>query len=278
MSTEHDHGLPDRGAEDRLWRRWVSIAAGSFIAVSLVFGLLILPLREEAQFDPWGAICRAIGIRSDAPASSAGKPTEPSASSVTWSAKTRVALMDGNPTKGGSVVKDTCAACHGETGISVDPEQFPNLAGQTEAAIFKQLRDFQTGARASDIMAPMAQALSDEQTRDVAAYFAAQKPAETNNAASAAAAGIIELARNGSPARGIPSCDSCHGASRSGPEEAPVLVGRSATYLEGQLKNFVSADRWNDMFARMRTIAKQLSPEEIHGLALYYGASGAAKP
>ena len=195
-----------------------------------------------------------------------------------WSAKTRVALMDGNPTKGGSVVKDTCAACHGETGISVDPEQFPNLAGQTEAAIFKQLRDFQTGARASDIMAPMAQALSDEQMRDVAAYFAAQKPAETNNAASAAAVGIIELARNGSPARGIPSCDSCHGASRSGPEEAPVLVGRSATYLEGQLKNFVSADRWNDMFARVRTIAKQLSPEEIHGLALYYGASGAAKP
>ncbi|MES1179637.1 MAG: hypothetical protein ABUL43_00410, partial [Hyphomicrobium sp.] len=72
--------------------------------------------------------------------------------------------------------------------------------------------------------------------------------------------------------------DSCHGASRGGPDEAPVLVGQSASYLEGQLKNFGSADRRNDLFARMRTIAKQLTPEEIHGLALYYGVSGSPKP
>ncbi len=277
MSTDHDHGSPDARAEDRLWRRWVIIAAGTFVVASLVVGLIVLPLREEAQFDPWGAICRAIGIRSTAPIAT-GKPSEPPASSVTWSATTRLSLLGSNPAKGGSVVKDTCAPCHGETGVSVDPEQFPNLAGQTEEAIFKQLRDFQTGARASDIMAPIAQSLTEDQTRDVAAYFAAQKPAGAKTGASAAAAGIIELARDGSPARAIASCDSCHGASRSGPEEAPVLVGQSASYLEGQLKNFASAARRNDMFARMRTIAKQLSPEEIHGLALYYGVPSAAKP
>ncbi len=277
MSTDHDHGSRDTEAEDRLWRRWVSIAAGAFIAASLLVGLIVLPLREEAQFDPWGAICRAIGIRSDAPVATA-KPSEPPASSVTWSATTRLALLGGNPAGGSSIVKDTCAACHGEAGISVDPEQFPNLAGQTEEAIFKQLRDFQTGARASDIMAPIAQSLTEDQTRDVAAYFAAQKPAGATTGAAAAPAGIVKLAREGSPTRGIASCDSCHGASRSGPEEAPVLVGQSSSYLEGQLKNFASAARKNDLFARMRTIAKQLSPEEIRGLALYYGVSGAAKP
>jgi cytochrome c553 len=277
MSTDHDHGSHDAQAEDRLWRLWVSIAAGTFIAASLVVGLIVLPLREEAQFDPWGAICRAIGIRSDAPVAAA-KPSEPPASSVTWSATTRLALLGGNPASGSAVVKDTCAACHGETGISVDPEQFPNLAGQTEEAIFKQLRDFQTGARASDIMAPIAQALTEDQTRDVAAYFAAQKHDGAKTGAATAPADIVKLAREGSPTRGIASCDSCHGPSRSGPEEAPVLVGQSASYLEAQLKNFASTARKNDMFARMRTIAKQLSPEEIHGLALYYGVSGSAKP
>jgi cytochrome c553 len=277
MTSDLDPGSSDRRSEDRLWRRWASIAAGTFVVTSLVVGLVVLPLREEAQFDPWDAICRAIGIRSGAPTATR-KSTEPPASGVTWSAATRLALMSGNPASGSSVVKDTCAPCHGETGISVDPQQFPNLAGQTEEAIFKQLRDFQGGSRASDIMGPIAQSLTEAQIRDVAAYFAEQKPVSASGGASSAPAKISELARNGDPARGIPSCDSCHGPSRSGPEEAPVLVGQSASYLEEQLKKFASTDRKNDMFARMRTIAKQLDPEEIHGLVLYYGASVAAKP
>ncbi len=279
MSTDHDQGSPDGQEEDRLWRLWVSIATGTFIAVSLVVGLIILPLRDEAKFDPWGAICRAIGIQNNGTTAFAGKSGGPPASSVTWSAATRIALMDANPTRGGAIVKDTCAACHGETGVSADPEQFPNLAGQTEEAIFKQLRDFQTGARASDIMGGIAQSLSEDQMRDVAAYFSAQKPVGANNTAAAAAgADIVELAHDGSPSRGIASCDSCHGSSHSGPEEAPVLAGQSASYLEGQLKNFASGARKNDLYARMRTIAKQLSPQELHGLALYYGEPAAATP
>lgn len=277
MSTDQDHGSPERRAEDRLWRFWVSIAAGTFVVVSLLVGLIVLPLGGEARFDPWGAICRAIGIRKDAPTAT-GKTSGPPASSVTWSPGTRLALLGASPASGSTIVKETCAACHGETGVSVDPQQFPNLAGQTEEAIFKQLRDFQTGARASDIMAPIAQALTEAQTRDVAAYFAAQKRVEAVGGSPTAPANIVELARIGAPARGIPSCYSCHGQSRSGPEEAPVLFGQSASYLEDQLKKFASAERRNDMFARMRTIAKQLSPEEMHGMAIYYGDGGAAQP
>ncbi|MBY0561124.1 c-type cytochrome [Hyphomicrobium sp.] len=277
MSTDQDKGPPDRRAEDRLWRFWVSIAAGTFVVASLLVGLVVLPLREEARFDPWGAICRAIGIRKDAPTAT-GKSSDPPASSVTWSEGTRLGLLAANPASGGTIVKDTCAACHGEAGVSVDPQQFPNLAGQTQEAIFKQLRDFQTGARTSDIMAPIAQALTEAQTKDVAAYFAAQKPVEAVGSSPSVSANIVELAHIGAPARGIPSCYSCHGQSRSGPEEAPVLFGQSASYLEDQLKKFASAERRNDMFARMRTIAKQLSPEEMHGMAMYYGNSRPAKP
>jgi cytochrome c553 len=244
----------------------------------LLVGLIILPLRDEAKFDPWGAICRAIGIPTEATTAFAGKSAGHPSSSVTLSAATRLALMEANPRRGSTIVKDTCAACHGETGVSSDPEQFPNLAGQTEEAIFKQLKDFQTGARASDIMAPIAQSLTEDQMRDIAAYFAAQKPGGASKTAPAVGTDIVELARDGSPSRGIPSCESCHGASHSGPEEAPVLAGQSASYLEGQLKAFATGGRRNDVFARMRTIAKQLSPQELHGLALYYDEPAAATP
>lgn len=109
--------------------------------------------------------------------------------------------------------------------------------------------------RASDIMAGIAQSLGVDQMRDVAAYFAAQKPVGANKAASAAAAtDIVQPVHDGSPSRGIASCDSCHGASRSGPEEAPVLAGQSASYLEGQLKAFASGARKNDLYARMRQL------------------------
>jgi cytochrome c553 len=63
----------------------------------------------------------------------------------------------------------------------------------------QQLRDFQTGSRASDIMAPIAQALTEAQTRDVAAYFAAQKPVGVNGGSPSAPANIVELARSGDP-------------------------------------------------------------------------------
>jgi cytochrome c553 len=67
-----------------------------------------------------------------------------------------------------------CAACHGATGISAVP-MYPNLAGQKEMYLAKQLRDFKSGARKDPIMAPMAMALSDEDVANVAAYFASLK-------------------------------------------------------------------------------------------------------
>jgi cytochrome c553 len=64
-----------------------------------------------------------------------------------------------------------CAACHGAAGISAVP-MYPNLAGQKEAYLAKQLKDFKTGKRKDPVMAPMAMALSDEDIANVAAYYA----------------------------------------------------------------------------------------------------------
>jgi cytochrome c553 len=52
---------------------------------------------------------------------------------------------------------------------------------------------------------------------------------------------------------------------------APILLGQSASYLEQQLKNFAADASSNDIFERMRTIAGELTPDEMHRLAIYYG-------
>ncbi|MBA6338210.1 MULTISPECIES: cytochrome c [unclassified Colwellia] len=67
-----------------------------------------------------------------------------------------------------------CAACHGAAGISAVP-MYPNLAGQKEAYLAKQLKDFKAGKRKDPVMGPMAMGLSDEDIANISAYYASLK-------------------------------------------------------------------------------------------------------
>jgi len=67
-----------------------------------------------------------------------------------------------------------CAACHGASGVSALP-MYPNLAGQKEAYIIKQLKDFKAGTRKDPVMSSMAAPLSDEDVVNLAAYFSSLK-------------------------------------------------------------------------------------------------------
>ncbi len=66
-----------------------------------------------------------------------------------------------------------CAACHGATGTSVNP-MWPNLAGQHELYLAKQIKDFRDGARKDPMMAPLVAGLSDADIANLAAFYAAQ--------------------------------------------------------------------------------------------------------
>jgi len=68
----------------------------------------------------------------------------------------------------------TCAGCHGATGISAVPT-YPNLAGQKEAYIVKQLKAFKDGSRKDPTMNAMAAPLTDADMDNVAAYYAGLK-------------------------------------------------------------------------------------------------------
>lgn len=68
----------------------------------------------------------------------------------------------------------TCGACHGATGISAVP-MYPNLAGQKEVYLVKQLKDFKSGARKDPVMGAMAMPLTEADIANISAYYASLK-------------------------------------------------------------------------------------------------------
>jgi cytochrome c553 len=64
----------------------------------------------------------------------------------------------------------SCAGCHGAEGISSNP-MWPNLAGQKEGYLVKQMKAFRDGTRADPMMTPMSKPLSDADIDNLAAYF-----------------------------------------------------------------------------------------------------------
>jgi cytochrome c553 len=114
----------------------------------------------------------------------------------------------------------------------------------------------------------------DRALADVAAYFAGQqKRNPLPSTLASPAPNIQQLIELGDPARALPPCAACHRDGSGGPIETPVLYEQRYEYIVARLRNYASGARRNDVYARMRTIAAKLSPEEIDGVARYY-ASG----
>ncbi len=67
----------------------------------------------------------------------------------------------------------TCAACHGEAGVSAIG-MYPNIAGQYANYLEHSLKDYKSGARKNAIMGAQAVNLSDEEIRQLARWYAAQ--------------------------------------------------------------------------------------------------------
>jgi cytochrome c553 len=74
--------------------------------------------------------------------------------------------------KSGASLAEKCEACHGLDGLSKIVEA-PNLAGQNEQYLTKQLMAFKTGERQNDLMSIVAPTLSDKDIEDLAGYYSA---------------------------------------------------------------------------------------------------------
>ena len=179
-----------------------------------------------------------------------------------------------DPAKGKAIAETVCVACHGADGNSPAAAN-PSLAGQGADYLYKQLSNFKSvdgkpAARNNAIMGGMVAALSDEDMRNLAAWFSSQKlkPAVARDESKIALG--QKIWRQGDLKKGIPACAGCHGPAGAGlPAQYPRLSGQYAEYTEAQLKAFRSDERNNDPEQMMRTIAAKMSDVEMKAVAEY---------
>lgn len=258
-------------SSDPRFRNWI-VATVVLFLIAVAVGFVWLPSAQQGSgaLDLWSAICRAVGLpgnRDAAPSRVAGQPS----STVAWTVATRQLMTRGDGVRGAAIAT-TCNNCHGANGISADAA-IPNLAGQSVAAIYKQLEDYKSGRRNPAVMGVYVSTLSKEQLLDLATHFASFPSPYKNTTTSAGIAdpGARNLVEAGSPLRGIASCAACHGPLGLTPG-APDLRGQQRAYLEEQMQAFKAGNRRNDISEQMRSVARPLTNDEIARLAAYYSS------
>jgi len=167
----------------------------------------------------------------------------------------------------GQALSVTCQACHTADGSRGAPAN-PILQAQHPEYLVKQLVEFKAGKRKNAIMQGFAATLSEEDMKNVSAFYASKvaKPGFAKNKDSIALGERIY--RGGLSAKGIPACAGCHSPNGAGiPAQNPRLGGQHAEYTETQLTTFRSGARGNN--AQMMTIAGKMSDAEIKAVSDY---------
>ncbi len=166
-----------------------------------------------------------------------------------------------------------CVACHGQAGITPTGGIFPNLAGLTPEYVAKQLADFRQGTRKQPLMNTIAQALTEQEIGQLAAYYGtlAGPPLHVGEAGGEAARKLDQV---GDGARALPACANCHGLRGMG--EGPLLprlAGQSKEYFADQINAFRNGSRQNDDVGVMRAFAQRLTDAEVDALGQYYAGA-----
>lgn len=158
---------------------------------------------------------------------------------------------------------ELCAACHGDNGIS-QTENIPSLAGQQDQFIQWQLVFFRSGARKNEQMQPIVEQITNEDIRNLGAYFASltppKPPASDDNP---------DLSKKGAQAAVGRRCASCHTDSYAGTKAVARLAGQREEYLVKALRDYKSGVRSGGAGAAMSDVAYPLSDEEIVALSHY---------
>jgi cytochrome c553 len=164
----------------------------------------------------------------------------------------------------GAAKAEACMACHGPGGISQTPET-PSLAGQPDNFLQWQLVYFRSGTRKSPVMQPMAAALKDDDIRNLAAFFAAQKPPragsppDANDPLFAAGRKVVQGNR----------CVACHKEDFSGTQATPRIAGQREDYLLKALRDFKAGRRIGGGVAAMADVVYPLNDDDLRALARF---------
>jgi cytochrome c553 len=183
-----------------------------------------------------------------------------------WAAAQQPAAK-ADPAKGQALSTQVCAACHLADGSRGAPAN-PIIAGQHPEYLVKQLQEFKSGKRNNPVMKGFASTLSDDDMRNVSAFYAS-KSAKPGFAKDKELVRLGErIWRGGIADKQVPACAGCHSPNGAGiPAQYPRLAGQHADYLDAQMVAFRSGLRANS--AQMTQIAARMSDREIKAVADY---------
>lgn len=153
-----------------------------------------------------------------------------------------------------------CTACHGEKGIPDDPE-IPILWGQHFYYLYVQLKDYDAGRRAHEIMSPIAADLSKDQKKALAQYFSEQTWPATGYRNDRS----IEATAENAIVAG--ACTACHLGGFVGNSRVPRVAGQQIEYIKKTLTDFKTGIRKNA--PSKSALFDTTTDEEISALAQY---------
>lgn len=167
-----------------------------------------------------------------------------------------------------------CASCHGAQGQGTGDEYFPRLAGKPAGYLFNQLVAFRDGRRKYPPMNYLLEFLPDPFLKEMADYFAAQRPPlpapsvpDVSNEILATGKALVT---QGDLQRGIPACQGCHGPSFTGMEPAiPGLLGLRAKYISAQLGAWRYGTRTAAAPDCMQIVAGHLTENDVIAIAAW---------
>lgn len=178
---------------------------------------------------------------------------------ATTSALAQEPASAGDATRG-AVLSDTCMGCHGIAGYrnAYPSYRVPKLGGQTADYIVLALQGYKNQTRPHKTMHAQAISLSDQDMKDIAAFFVSEGAIQK---ASAPAGTAPEKAA---------TCVACHGEGGvSAAPNWPSLAGQHKDYLVHALNEYKGALRKDPV---MGSMAVALTPAEIEELATYFSS------
>jgi cytochrome c553 len=159
----------------------------------------------------------------------------------------------------GKALAEGCAGCHGADGVSQTPLT-PSLAAQPDYYTQWQLIYFRSGARKSEVMGPIAEALNNDDIKNLGAYYASLPPPKPDAAPDA-------LAQHGEKLAALHRCQSCHAEDYSGNVVAARLSGQREDVLVKALRDYKSGSRVGSGVATMADVVFSLSDADMQALA-----------
>jgi cytochrome c553 len=157
----------------------------------------------------------------------------------------------------------TCEACHGAGGNSVQPG-IPSIASQPSLFVENQLVLFREGIRKSPVMTPLMAGISDKEIQQLSDHFSKQAVKPESSSVDK------KLFTQGQALAKKLRCGVCHLSDFSGQKQMPRLAGQREDYLQSEMLAYRANQRPD---TTMTAALYGVKDDEIKALAHFLSRS-----